>query len=218
MRIKEQLALALSPGGARASIFWVLKRVAKVEVYYLLGCATAANTSDPTHADPPRDLLRLAELGDVQRLGPSLENELDEHSAIGLRTLIAGRSRMYALLRGGRVAAQLNIGVSGVVRVDSPRALTFRLNAADAFLSYLHTREHCRRMGMGAELVRLACEDLARDGYRRVLCHVSGTNVPSLNTFKRAGWKRLGRFLTTRTGKLLVQRRLSAAGVRIDPA
>jgi ribosomal protein S18 acetylase RimI-like enzyme len=163
-------------------------------------------------------LLRIASPTDIEDVGSHIERQLNQHSGKGVRRLIAAGSRLYALLQGDDVVSQLNIDLSARPRVDTPADLTFHLTARDAFLGFLYTSDRYRRAGAGRQLLELACHDLAQDGLQRVICHVSATNVPSLNTLSKAGWKRLGTFRTTKSGRLAVSPQLLEANVKVAPS
>jgi ribosomal protein S18 acetylase RimI-like enzyme len=97
---------------------------------------------------------------------------------------------VYFLADGSQVACQLNISPGPVVTIDTPRLLQLDIGDGSAYLAFLFTHPRFRRTGAASALVDAVCADLAQKGYRRVLTHVRRTNVASVNTFARMGWKR----------------------------
>jgi L-amino acid N-acyltransferase YncA len=104
-----------------------------------------------------------------------------------------------------------------VVTVDSPTDLSLQLDAGTVFLNYLYTREPYRGRSLAGELIRLACADLAAKGLRRCLAHIRATNHASLASFKKAGWTRCGRIISTTSGRFIAALGCEQSGLRVQP-
>jgi len=82
-----------------------------------------------------------------------------------------------------------------------------------AFLSYMsHLRTPFRPHGSRARPPRRAGEDLGRRGFSFTISHISATNVPSIQTVTRVGWRSIGLMVFSRRGKLLYARVARTAG------
>lgn len=208
-RIRERIGYALAPGGRMATLLWAVKVTTRVQ-FDIVYRATLAPPPSGTAADADarpshRSRLRAVD-GAAARaaLSPALYERLETNTGRGLQRINDADGIVYFLAAGeDDVACQLNISRGPVVEVDTPALLRFDLAPGIAFLSYLYTHERHRRQGAAGELIRAVRADLARRGFSEIVAHVSATNVPSLTTFRRDGWKRAGTIATTTGGRLL---------------
>lgn len=210
---RERWSFARSPGGAAATGFWLVKTLLRVDIARFYAIALGG-----TAPEPPEnlELLALRQPRDVDTVSRALEERLNMQTGPSVRKLLAHGDRVYALAQGDRIACQLNI-CFGTVRVDSPADLTFHFASGDAFLGFLYSAPEYRRGGLARRLIALTCADLAAEGWHRCLCHIRATNVPSLNTFRRSGWRCVAWLLTTPGGRMLGAPGASRAGIRISP-
>jgi GNAT superfamily N-acetyltransferase len=213
--LRERLGYALSTGGGSATLWWLFKKVGRVQAYHLLASTSEREASSGNTRTSRFALRSVSSSTELKSLEADQRVQLEEHSGRGLDRLMSEKAIVYFLTDKTRVVCQLSISTGGLIRVDSPSGITFDIGAKSAFLSYLFTHEGYRRIGAAQQLIGLARKDLGRYGVERIVAHVSVTNVPSLNTFTQSGWRRIGTVWTTRGGRLLSVTGLSVPGVRV---
>lgn len=218
--LNERINQALSRGGLSATAFWLLKMLFRIEVHFLYAfdLANRSATSKTSAHHPDFDFISLHTQHDIDSTPPALIAQLNEQSGWSVNRLIEQGSTVYALVDDSNIVSQLNIGWQPIITVDSPTHLTFTLSPKDAFLGYLFTYPKYRGCGAATKLIEKVCEDAAYRKYSRIVTHIRSTNAPSLNTFKKISWKRIGWILTSTNGRLLRARSTKKMGVHIAKA
>nr|WP_281722155.1 GNAT family N-acetyltransferase [Nitrosomonas nitrosa] len=218
--LADRINLALSHGGLSATAFWLLKILCRIKVHFLyaIDLANRSATSKTSTHHPDFDFISLHTQHDIDSAPSALIAQLNEQSGLSVNRLIEQGSTVYALVDDSNIVSQLNIGWQPIITVDSPTHLTFTLSPKDAFLGYLFTYPKYRGCGAATKLVEKVCEDAAFRKYSRIVTHIRSTNAPSLNTFKKIGWKRIGWILTSTNGRLLSTRSAKKMGVHIAKA
>lgn len=217
---KERLALLLSRGGVKASVLWAVKKLLKVEVHFIYALALPATSgiASPSRCKNPFRSVFLHTANDVAALTPELLDQLEDQSGSSVSRLVESGSSVYAFVDGTSVVSQLNVCWKPLLRVDSPTDLEISLKPADGFLGYLFTYPGYRGAGAASTLIAMVHGDAASRGCRRLVTHIRSTNSPSLNTFEKSGWKRVG-WIVTRTPRRLLTVRLSReAGIGVSRA
>jgi GNAT superfamily N-acetyltransferase len=216
---KERLGLLRRRGGLKAGMFWVAKKLFGVDAHFIYAIALSNMTSRtvaPKHGNAFRTAF-LHSATDVGTLKPDLIDRIEDQCGSGVARLVDSGSSVYALLDGEEIVSQLNICWNPLVRVDSPAHLEIFLKPTDGFLGYLFTHPGYRGIGAASKLVAMACTDAAGRGRRRLVTHIRATNSPSLNTFEKGGWRRIGWMLTSTSGRLLKVYVPSDAGLKFRP-
>jgi ribosomal protein S18 acetylase RimI-like enzyme len=195
----ERVALLRERGGPRSLGFWLMRQVLALDVYTLF----ALPLRDTGSTCPPGcALLRLANDDDLARWPAVLLDQIDPHTGIGLRNVLAQGGRIYALVEDGAVRSQTRIDV-GAARTDTPCPLTLEVGARNAFLSFLYTHPASRRGGWAKKLLVATASSMAQEGLQVCLSHVQATNLRSVNTFLSLGWRHAGWLLASRGGRYL---------------
>lgn len=215
--LADRINLALSHGGLSATVFWLLKMLCRVKVHFLyaIDLANRSTSAKALAQHPDFDFISLHTQHDVDSTPPALIAQLNEQSGWNVHRLIEQGSTVYALVDDSNIVSQLNIGWQPIITVDSPTHLTFTLSPKDAFLGYLFTYPKYRGCGAATKLIEKVCEDAAYRKYSRIVTHIRSTNTPSLNTFKKIGWKQIGWILTSTNGRLLSARSAKKMGIHI---
>ena len=108
--ISERLALLRGRGGARASAYWLLRAVTRLDVYVLY--STNLQNRRPASALPEgHRLLKLASLSDLRDCSPLLIDTLDAQSGCGVVSALRNGGRVYALLHEDELLSQLKIDI-----------------------------------------------------------------------------------------------------------
>lgn len=197
-----------------ASMYWGFRKLTRMQFHHVL--AADLRSAMSTSLASPLQTRALETIDDLVQLPVGLETQLDEQSGLSCRTLLEQQARIYLITDGDRLACQLNIR-DGEVIVDSPIDLSLRFDAGTVFLNYLYTRDAYRGRGLAGELMRFACEDLAKKGLWRCFAHIRATNHASLASFRKAGWTRCGRIITTTAGHFIAAPGCEHSGMRVTP-
>jgi ribosomal protein S18 acetylase RimI-like enzyme len=214
--LRERISSAFSKGGLSATGVWLLKKALRVEPYLFLEVM-------PGRRGGPRDPARfafhcIASPASLHALDARVQEQLNEESGRSVDALVQAGHSVYFLTDGPQVACQLNISPGPFVTIETPRLLQLDIGGGSAFLSFLFTHPRFRRMGAARALVDAVCADLAQKGYRRVLTHVRRTNVASVNTFARMGWRRVATiWATTGPPRRVVLARLRGSNLLVTP-
>lgn len=212
--ISERLALLRGRGGARASAYWLLRAVTRLDVYVLY--STNLQNRRPASALPEgHRLLKLASLSDLRDCSPLLIDTLDAQSGCGVVSALRSGGRIYALLHEDELLSQLKIDI-GRITVDTPCDLTFDVGARHTILSFLFTPSSGRRGGWARRLIESVCASLAEEGFAQCTCHVQATNVRSRNTFASSGWFPAGWLLASAGGRFLGIVRRNQVELKVD--
>jgi len=195
-----RVRLALTPLGASATAWWIMNRLLRTEVYRLMA---GPCPQQPTGPPSPFAFHSVSSPEEARALPPALLGQLESQTRAGLAKLTGEGSRLYYLTAGDAVACQLLFQPGPEIRVDMPPGLRLGIGNDGAFLSYMYTYGPFRRMGAGRDLLRRAGEDLGRRGFSFTISHISATNVPSIQTVTRVGWRSIGLMVFSRRGKLL---------------
>lgn len=203
--LRERINLALSRGGLSATAFWILKMLCRVEVHFLYAINLSNRpTPSVTHVNGPDfDFISLHTQRDIDSTSPALITRLNEQCGWSVSRLLKHGNAVYALVDDANLVSQLNVCWKPLVTVDSPTPLAFTLSPKDAFLGYLFTYPRYRGCGAATRLIEKVCEYAAQQKYSRIITHIRSTNAPSLNAFKKIGWKRIGWILTSTNGHFL---------------
>lgn len=204
-----------NPTYLSALAYWALRKLTRIQFHHVY----AVDLSQPQEAAGLENGFAVSvvkHLEDLENLPPGMEAQLNEQSGMSCRALCERGARLYFIHSGHDIACQLNIN-SGEVTVDSPADLHFRLNATDAFLNYLYTRDAFRGHGLARKLIRYACSDLSKQDKQRCFAHIRATNHASLNAFKLCGWRFCGRIITTTSRHFLAAPGCAQSGILVSP-
>lgn len=202
-QLTERLSLLRSKGGKRAAVFWLIRQLIRLDIYelYAIDLGPDVRSESPTGAVDFR-LLELIAPADIEDCDPDVLAELDAHSGRGVTTVVNQGGRVYAAIRGKEVLSQLSIDFDSA-HIDSPGEAILQFGPGDAFLSFLYTNPSARRSGHAVRLISQVCTALGKEGMQRCVCHISTSNVRSLNAFRRAGWSPIAWLFATKGGRLL---------------
>lgn len=198
---QERAALLRARGGKRAAAFWLLRKLLRLDIYRFYAVRLQ---EQPAPEALPADarLLVLSNPAEVAACDSGLIAQLDPHTGSGVLGVVGQRGRVFAVVQEGHVVSQLRIDLGRAV-IDTPLALCLTLRERTAFLSFLHTDPRVRQGGWARRLIAHTEAQLAREGLETCTCHVQATNVRSINTFVRAGWKPAAWLLASSGGRLL---------------
>ena len=201
--LTERLSLIRSKGGKRAAAFWLIRQLIRLDIYelYAIGLEPDVRSESPVVPTDSR-FIELIAPADVEDCDPDILAELDANSGRGVSTVVNQGGRVYAAIRGKEVLSQLSIDF-GSVHIDSPAEAVLQLGPGDAFLSFLYTNPSARRSGHAVRLISQVCTVLGKGGVRRCICHISTSNVRSLNAFRRAGWSPIAWMFAMKGRRLL---------------
>jgi len=205
---KERLSLLKYRGGLKAALFWVVKIIFRVEIHFLYAIDLTQPQVLPqsSREKPTNDGFRFLSLDTAQDLSMVPRAMIDKiglQSGRGVEWLIKNDTSLYALVDQTSIVSQTNICRHSSIQVDSPTHLDIELALGDVFLGYLFTYPRYRGMGTARRLLKEVCEHVKRRGYSRIVTHIRSTNAPSLNTFIKCGWTRVGWIFTSTSGRLL---------------
>lgn len=213
-QLRQRTELAMAPGGLAASMFWLLKTITRVEIYGVF----SATPPGCKIAFPANARFVQIDSSSAATLPPSVLESIGGQTRDGVQGSLAGGGRIYALLLDDTPACQLNITVaSSIATIDTPSRLAVKLGTGASFLSFLFTHPPFRRRRLAEALVNLTIDSLANEGIPRCYCHVSMTNLPSLATFRRSGWVRIGWLFATTSGHFLGAR-VAQSVIRFEEA
>lgn len=206
---KERLSLLKYRGGLKAASFWVVKIIFRVEIHFLYAMDLTQPQVLPQSAreKPVHDGFQFLSLDTAQDLSVVPRDIMDQiglQSGRGVEQLINNNTSIYALVDQTSIVSQTNICRSAFIQVDSPTHLDIELALGDVFLGYLFTYPRYRGMGTARRLLKEVCEHVKRRGHSRIVTHIRSTNAPSLNTFIKCGWTRVGWVFTSTSGRLLL--------------
>lgn len=197
-----------------AVFYWATSRILRLQVHDVLTIAPSRDNARNPELPPVYRFYAIHDVDQLTVLGGAVETQLDDHSGLSCRSMLARGDRIYAIVDSGGVACQLNMRRAPLA-VDSPSRLVFDFGADGRFLNYLYTRDDQRDRGLAARLIELAVADCADGGSTRCFSHVRATNYASLAAFRRCGWKRSARILSTRAGRFLAAPGCRAAGLNV---
>jgi len=200
-QLAERISLLRAKGGWQAAAYWLLRTLTGIDVYCFYAVEPAATPSPPELTADVR-LVTFASPQDVEVCDAELLAEIDARSGRGATGTVHQGGRIYALVRGRERLSQLTIDF-GEIHVDTPMQLILRFDKRAAFLSYLYTAPATRRSGWAATLIALVTRQLEVEGWTLCICHIQATNLKSVNTFRRLGWRRVAWLFTTTRGRLL---------------
>lgn len=210
--LSERWGLFRSKGGKQATAFWMLRQALRLDVFKLLSVDLAQCTPAPPVQGV--SLLQIRSHDDLNGCDPLLVTQLDRSCGSGVFGVVRRGGRVYALTGADGVLCQLNIDTH-CSRIDTPCQLKVSLTQGACFLSFLYSSPSARRQGWARHLLAQVLIELARDGFRMCLCHVQATNLRSLNTFSKAGWRTTGWLVATASGHYLALRLRRVVGVAI---
>lgn len=197
--LEEKLQSFRATGGKRAALFWLLKKLFGLEVFFFM-CGELIE--EKLRSGQYRQLA-INSVEDLEAADPAIVDRLGHQSGIGVRRLVESGGGIYALLDGGDIVVQENVLWKQRLTVDSPVDLDITLSPGDIFVGYLYTYPAYRNRGVAAALQAWLFDDARRRGFRRAVVHARATNVFSLRLFERRKWRRCGVVLAT-TGKRLI--------------
>jgi GNAT superfamily N-acetyltransferase len=197
-----------------AVFYWATSRVLRLQVHNVLTIALSRAAARIPELPPDYRFHAIRDTDQLAALGGAIEAQLNDQSGLSCRSMLARGDRIYAIVDSRGVACQLNMRRAPLT-VDSPSELVFEFDADCRFLNYLYTRDDQRGRGLAGRLIRLAAADCADEGSTRCFSHVRATNHASLRAFRRCGWKRSARILSTRSGRFLAAPGCLAAGLAV---
>lgn len=185
--LARRLALVAAPGGARASVRWVVRRLSGIDAHSVLARSLTGAAERQLGAWSAEQLVVVTE-DNIDGFEPALLGQLDANNGCRSSDTTASGGRIYALRVRDTIACQARIEF-GTSITDSPLPMIIHLGPRNAFLSYLYTGTAHRRTGAARALLALVTRHLADERrWDHCVCHVQATNVRSLNAFRSAGF------------------------------
>jgi len=220
---QERLALLKYKGGFKAALFWLMKILLRIEVYFFYSIdlnqqqSLSSSSFGKGSKKIPYRFISLNTLRDIAIYPSETIEQINSQSGRGVSQLVHRNAGVYAFIEENQVMSQANIDRNTVIQVDSPTHLDIHLKSGDVFLGYLYTYQDYRGRGMAAALLENICENLSNCGYSRIVTHIRSTNVASLNTFRKGGWFKIGWIIISVKGHLLLTHGLSKSGITVFP-
>lgn len=212
--LRERIKFATTKGGVSSTLWWLLNKASGVETHRIFS-KSLSKVSVPTTLDDHAYVLQsVRSRSDESALDPVLRHQLEQHVADGLAQLVSNGVEVFFLTSDRMVLSQLIICRGPRITIDSPAGVSMDIGRRRAFLSYLYTSEKHRRTGAAKRLMQYVCWEFRRRGYEALIAHVRATNVPSLSTFRYAGWQEIGTIWTRTPANWLFCTGLVAHGIR----
>lgn len=213
--LKDRMDFLRGPGGLRAASYFGLKLITRIEAFRVVGISTQS-TAELTLPSGWRYLSIYTE-DTLSDISSDAREKIAEQCGSDPKQLLGRGGSLHLIVAGDSLVVQLSIEHGPCCRINSP-PLHLRMAETDAFLSYLYTWPTYRRKGAARHLIAATVSDLSMRNTHRVLAHVRATNVPSLAAFERAGWETCAMILCTLSGRLVIVRGASRAGVSFRSA
>lgn len=208
--LSERIQLARARGGRAATGYWLANRLLRIETYKFNARTLPA---DDVKIDPslPEGYAYLCVNSKevMEQCDPAVIDGLERNNGVSVAETIERGGRIYAIVRGNQVATQQRVEF-GRSYTTSPYPMDLYLGEGEAFFSFLYTLPAERGRGLALKLSAHILNDLTREGVTRCISHTRGTNVGSLATRKRAGWKLVALLYGFRPAKRGYFRRLPA--------
>jgi hypothetical protein len=215
-RLKERIGYFALPGGFRMSLWWVIKRAARIEYDWV-----SESLIDPAKlyevSPAPFELHRIGSPQDLAAADPKLIEQVERNIAVAVAKQLARNEWVYFLAEGAEVVSQLNVSMGPRARIDDPLRAWLEFPADSVYQSYAFTPAAHRRRRAAQKLFMLVHNDLARLGKRKAYGIVSRTNMPQIRNLERAGFAMVASICVSRGGRLLFTRGLAARSLRIVP-
>ncbi len=219
---QERLSLLKYKGGFKAALFWLIKILLRVEVYFFYATDLSVRQSQkPEQSDknPEESTFHFISLNTIQDLtacSNKLIEQIHAQSGKSVSQLIYENCGVYALAQQEQVVSQANICRNQIIQVDSPNALNIYLKPGDTFLGYLYTYSSYRGIGAAPLLLKRIRQTIYNSDYSRIVTHIRSTNVASLNTFKKSGWSSIGWIVTSLEGRLLLTHFSKKSAIKVS--
>jgi len=207
--IASRWRLAQSDGGATATLYWLASRLVRLDAHKFYAIEIDYGHAAACEALPDGNtLLCIDSVGQLEECSAEIVETLDRQNGVAVRDSVANGGRVYAITCGEAVVAQLRVEF-GRSNIDSPFPMALHFGERDAFFSYLYTWPPARGAGWATKLIRIVSSELAAEGWSRCLCHIRATNVPSIATFRRCGWRPVALLWSNKWMRWSVLQRLS---------
>lgn len=215
-RLKERMGYLALPGGVRTTLWWVIKRTARVEYDWVSESLVDPARLYEVTADP-FELHRIGSHEDLAGTDPKLIEQVERNIATGVARQLARNEWVYFLTDGAEVVSQLNVAMGPRAWVDDPLHAWLEFPADSVYQSYAFTPAAHRRRRAAQKLFMLIHNDLARLGKRKAYGIVSRTNMPQIRNLERAGFAMVASICVSHRGRVLFTRGLAARSLRIVP-
>jgi hypothetical protein len=215
-RVWQRLSYLRARGGFAAGVSWLAARALRIDANHVFRSAARPPLAAP-HPPDGRTLLTLSSAHQVRSLDRELREQLERHSGRRLIELVDRAHTVFALIQDGRVVCQANVALGRELAMDTPRALLVAPDERSSLLQYLFTHEGTRRAGAARELLERVSAVIGAAGTQVLFAHVGVGNVPSLRTFRGAGWSQVGSFAALPGGWLVRSPGLRKAGIDVRP-
>ncbi|MHB1200469.1 MAG: GNAT family N-acetyltransferase [Polaromonas sp.] len=210
--LKDRMDFLRGPGGLRAASYFGLKLITRIEAFRVVWMSAQSNTA--LTLPPGWRYLSLHTAEALSGLSSDIVEQIAGQCGSSPNQLLGRGGSLHLLVAGDSLVGQLSIDRGPTCWINSP-PLHLSMAETDAFLSYLYTWPTFRRQGAARYLINATVSDLSMRDTRRVLAHVRATNVPSLAAFEHAGWETCATILCTLSGRLLMTRGASKAGLSL---
>lgn len=203
-QLRERIRLAFARGGVTATWWWVVRLCTGVELTrFFESRAVDPEKSEAAYRGTQMRLKVIDSGSAMERAGHELIEHLSRNSGWRVESLVAAGDSICVLILGQKPAVQCNIATGERAIIDHPLSASIEFGNDVAFLSFLYTRPEFRKRGLAGELLRSVSDYMAIRRKVRIIAHVSGTNIPSIRTFRQCGWRESGFMLTNRRGRVL---------------
>jgi hypothetical protein len=215
-RLRERIGYFTLPGGFQTTLWWVIKRTARIEYDWLSESLIDPARPFEVSAEPFR-LHRVGSPEDLAATDPALIQQVERYTAASVAKQLARNEWVYFLTDGPAVVSQLNVAMGPRARIYDPLPAWLELPADSVYQSYAFTPAEHRRRRAAQKLFMLIHNDLARLGKRKAYGIVSRTNMPQIRNLERAGFAMVASICVSRGGRLLFTRGLAERSLRIVP-
>lgn len=187
--LPERLQLARASGGSAATAYWLASRLLRIETYKF--CATRLPAVDielDMSLPTGYAYLCIDSKEAMERCDPNVLATLDRNNGVSVVDTIAGGGRIYAITRGNQAVTQQRVEF-GKGYTASPYPMDLFIGDREAFFSFLYTFPAERGKGLARRLTAHIMNRLANEGISRCISHTRATNIGSLATRFRCGWR-----------------------------
>lgn len=188
----------------RCCAYWLLKKLTKVIAMDFMRADIGPCLKEAMI--PEGFALVVADsVGATLDISADILDKISGQTGSGVASRVANGDIVYALVnQHGDVSSQIVISTR-FHHVSFPANIKCKIPDHSSYASFLYTWEKYRGCGHGEKLMKLVMSDLYDKEKKSIYCDVLSTNVASIRTLRKCGWRKVatifshrGRFMTTR--------------------
>lgn len=207
--LSERFQLARATGGGAATAYWLASRVLRIHTYKFCATKLPAPNIKVDTLPTGYSYICINSKEAMEQCDPAIIATLDDHNGDSVVDTVAHGGRIYAIVRGNQVASQQRVEFRKSY-TESPYPMELSIGEGEAFFSFLYTSPTERGRGLARKITAYVMNDLTEEGITRCISHTRATNVGSLATRFRSGWRLVALLYSFKPGKRGFMRHLPA--------